>query len=165
MPTTTRELARIAQISEQTARNWSREYAELLSPSAQRAPRLFDDGDVQTFLSIAALRRANVPPGEVIEQLRAGDVVIDVTNHNTPQQQATTGHTTAVEARSEALLVPVALSSLQRQIDALVRTTRRMEDERATERRNDKLQGALWGAIGALVAGAFVLWVLYLWGG
>jgi hypothetical protein len=63
------------------------------------------------------------------------------------------------------LLVPVALSSLQRQIDALVRTTRRMEDERATERRNDKLQGALWGAIGALVAGAFVLWVLYLWGG
>lgn len=158
MPTTTRELARVAQISEQTARNWSREYAELLSPGAQRAPRLFDDGDVQTFLSIAALRRANVPPGEVIQQLRGGDVVIDVTDHNTPQQQATTGHTTAVEARSDVYLLPVALSSLQARLDALERNQELI-------RRNDKLQGAMWGAIAALVAGGFVLWVLYLWGG
>lgn len=154
MPATTRQMAEIAGVSEQTARNYSRVYAELLSPQARGeiGPRLFSDQDAQIFCSIAAMRRDNVPPAEIITRIKHGDIYID---HTTPHQ-ATTNEPQATQAALEA---PHALmlvrSDLQRQINAL-------------QRRQDVLLrvavlwGVLWGAVAALVAGGFVLWLLWL---
>lgn len=150
MPATTRQMAEIAGVSEQTARNYSRVYAELLSPQARGAtgPRLFSDQDVQVFCSIAAMRRGNIPPQEIIERIKDGDVFVD---HTTPQQ-ATQSPQTALEATQTSIVV---YADLQRRIEAV-------------ERRQDVLLraavlwGALWGAIAALVAGGFVLWLLWL---
>jgi hypothetical protein len=105
---------------------------------------------VQTFLSIAALRRANVPPDQIIEQLRDGDVVIDVTDHNTPQQP-----TTAVDARSDVFMPPVVLSNVLARLEAVERNQARLLGEALR-------WGMVLGAIGALVAGGFVLWLLWL---
>lgn len=161
MPATTRQMAEIAGVSEQTVRNYTRRYAELLSPQArgETGPRLFNDQDVQVFCSIAAMSRENIPPQEVIERIKDGDVYID---HTTPQQttpNAPQSPQTPLEASPAPIVVYI---DLQRQIDAVVRRQDAFDIERATERRNDKLQGALWGAIVALAAGCFVLWILYL---
>ena len=151
MPISTRELSKTAQVSEQTIRNYTREYGALLSPAArgETSPRLFSDTDVQTLCTIAALRKANVPPAEVIERIRRGDVVIDTTPS---PQQATPSPQDAHQAPQALALVR---GDLQRQIDAL----------RATQTvvlRAALLWGALLGAITALAGGAFVLWVLWL---
>lgn len=145
-------MADIAGVSEQSVRNYSRTFAELLSPQArgETGPRLFSDEDVQIFCSIATMRRENVPPAEVIERIRRGDVYID---HTTPQQ-ATQSPQTHQEAPQASIVV---YADLQRQIDTL----RTRQDVLL---RVAALWGALWGAVAALVAAGFVVWVLYLWG-
>lgn len=153
MPATTRQMAQIAQLSEQSVRNYSREYAELLSPQArgQAGSRLFNDQDVQTLVAVAALRRQGVPQAEIIARLRAGDVYIDAT----PSPHQATPN--AQEAPQATFALQVAQSGLQRQINEL----------RATQRlllRAAVLWGALLGAIAALVAAGFVVWVLWLTG-
>lgn len=160
MPLTTRELARLAKISEQSVRNYTRDYAELLSPQArgETGNRLFDDADVQTLCAIAELRRENVPPDTIRERLSRGDVYIDVAtdDHNTPQQA-----TSAQEGPQAHVLALVVQHDLERRLDAVERAQQLLEAERATERRNDKLQGALWGAIAAFAFGGFVLWSIW----
>lgn len=144
-------MAKIAGLSEQSIRNYSRDYAELLSPQArgQAGARLFDDADIQTLITIASLRREGIPQAEVIARLRAGDIVVDTTP--TPQQTTPSPQ----EAPHATFALQVAQSSLQRQIDEL-RGTQRLLLRAAV------LWGALLGAIAALVAGGFVLWVLWL---
>ena len=155
-------MARLARASEQSIRNWSRDYGEWLSPGARgdRGQRLFDDADVQTMCTIAELRRANVPPDEVMARLRASDVYIDVApsadDHTTPQQ-TTPSPQHAIEGPSDALLLPVALSGLQARIEAI-------EREQARTRRNDRIDGAILGATLALAFVALVVWWLWLWG-
>jgi DNA-binding transcriptional MerR regulator len=153
MPTTTRQMAKLAGASEQSIRNWSRDYAELLSPSArgEHGPRLFDDADAQTLRTIAELRRANVPPDEVMARLRGGDVYIDVVPHTTPQQATPSPQ----ESHSEAFAPPMVLSSLVARLEAVERHQARLLSEALR-------WGMVLGAIGALVAGAFVLWLLWL---
>ena len=141
MPTTTRQLAKLAGISEQSARNYSRDYADLLSPQArgEAGPRLFDDEDVQTLCTIAALRRENVPRAEIIARLRQGDIVVEAT----PSPQHATPN--ATDAPHAPLATQVALSTIQRQIDAIQRN-------QTTLLRAAVLWGALWGAIAAWAA-------------
>src|SRR5690606_15535533 len=129
MPTTTRQLARLAGISEQTVRNWSEVYAELLTPAArgEAGARLFADEDVQVFCSIAELRRDNVPPAEVLDRLRRGDVYIDLADHTTTPHQAPTDAPNATEGHRDALLLPMALSSLQASHNALQRRIEAVE--------------------------------------
>lgn len=148
MPTTTRQLSKIAKVSEQTVRNYTREYGALFSPAArgEGMPRVFSDHDVQIFCSIASLRREGVPPAEVVERLQRGDVYIEATP-NSPQATPT-----ATDGPQAAL---VALSGVQARLDAL-------ERQQTTLLRAAALWGALLGAIAALVAGSFVLWVMYL---
>lgn len=153
MPITTRQLSKIANVSEQTVRNYTRDYGELLSPQArgENGNRLFSDEDVQIFRSIADLRRQDVPPAEVIKRLRVGDIYIDAKPHQaTPNEP---------QATQTALDMPqmlfVVRSDLQRQINEIKRT-------QAVLVRAATLWGALLGAITALVLGAFVLWVLWL---
>lgn len=154
MPTTTRQLSKIADVSEQTVRNYTRDFGILLSPQARgdAGPRLFSDEDVQIFCSITNLRKQNVSPEEVVERLKRGDIVIDATPH-----QATPSPQTAQEGQDAALLLPAVLSTMQAQIDAIQRS-------QETVQRYYLLWGVLLGAIGALVLAGFVVWVLWLTG-
>jgi DNA-binding transcriptional MerR regulator len=145
-------MAEIAGVSEQTARNYTRTFAELLSPQArgETGPRLFNDEDVQIFCSIASMRRENIPPAEVIERIRRGDIYID---HTTPQQTTQS----PPQSPQTALEAPNALLLIQSQI-------REIKATQATLLRAAALWGALLGSIVTLAAAGFVLWVLYLWG-
>lgn len=146
-------MAEIAGVSEQSVRNYSRTFAELLSPQArgETGARLFNDEDIQVFCSIANLRRENVPPAEVIARLKRGDVYIDhTTPHHAPQATQN-----ALEASQTLFLVR---NDLQRQIDALRGT-------QTVLLRVALLWGMLWGAVAALAVGAFVLWLLWLLAG
>lgn len=154
MPATTRQMSDLAEISEQTVRNYSKRYRKLLSPQArgETGQLLFDDEDIRVVCTIAHMRRENIPPKTIIERIERGDLYID---HTTPQQATPSepqAPQTALEAPPTVLL---SLSTMQRQIDAL-------------QRRQDVLLrvallwGALWGAIAALVAAGFVLWLMWL---
>lgn len=151
MPTTTRQLAKIADVAEQTIRNYSRDYADLLSPQARgnAGPRLFSDADVQTICTIATLRKEDVPRAEIIERLKLGDIVVEAT----PSPHQATPN--AQEGQHAPLATQLALSGMQHQINAIQRN-------QATLLRAAVLWGALWGAIAALAFGGFVLWVLWL---
>lgn len=152
MPATTRQMATIAGISEQTCRNYTRRYGELLSPAArgETGPRLFDDQDVQTLCTIATLLREGVPPSEVIARLHAGDIVIEPA-----PQQATPSPHNAPEAPQQAILVHSDMQVLQSRVVTLERT-------QAMLLRGALYWGMLLGAIAALAFAAFVLWVLWL---
>lgn len=154
MPTTTRQMAKIAGISEQTVRNYTRDYAELLSPKARgdMGARLFDDQDVRTLCTVASLRKEDVPPVEVIERVRAGDIVISPT-----PQQATPSPQQATETPQPLALAHSDLRVLQSRFAAMERT-------QALLLRGALLWGALLGAIGAFVVAAFLVWVLWLFG-
>lgn len=151
MPTTTRQLSKIAKVSEQTVRNYSREYRDLFTPAArgEDGPRVFSDEDVQVFCSIASLRREGVPPAEVVERLQRGDVYIEATP-NSPQATPTPQEATP------ALML--ALSGVLARLDALERNQELI-------RRNDKLEGAMWGIVVGLAVAALYWWTLYLSGG
>jgi DNA-binding transcriptional MerR regulator len=153
MPLTTRQLARHAQVAEQTVRNWSRDYGELFTPAArgETGPRVFSDEDVQVFCSIATLRREDVPPAEIVERLQRGDIYIEATPN---RPQATPSPTDTPQSPQTAL---VALSSIQARLDAVERRQELLL-------RHGVLWGALLGAIATLVLGGFVLWALYLAG-
>lgn len=151
MPTTTRQLAKIAAISEGTVRNYTRDYAELLSPAGRGdvGARLFSDNDVQILCTIAALRKEDVPRAEILERLQRGDIVVDAT---TSPQQATTSPQEGQGAHLATVDVqPIILARL----DAV-------ERHQATLLRAAMLWGALLGAIAALVFAGFVVWVLWL---
>lgn len=153
MPTTTRQLAKIAAISEQTVRNYTRDYAELLSPQARgdAGARLFSDEDVRVFCAIATLRKEGVPPAEVIRRINGGDTFIDV-----KPQQTTPNEPQATQAALDApQMLMVVRSDLQRQINEIKHT-------QSVLVRGALLWGILLGAIGGLAFGAFVLWVLWL---
>lgn len=156
MPTTTRQLAKIAKVAEQTVRNYTREYAELLSPQARGdvGPRLFSDEDVRIFCSIATLRKEGVPTAEVVERIQRGDVYIDLA---TPTPHQTTPN--APQATQTAPEAPQALmlvrSDLQRQINEIKRT-------QATLMTAYLLWGGLWGVVVGLAIAALYSWILYL---
>lgn len=158
MPTTTRQLAKIADVAEQTIRNYTRDYADLLSPQARgdAGPRLFSDADVQTVCTIATLRKEDVPRAEIIERLTRGDIVIDAT----PSPHQATPN--AQEGQGEALIAPLVLSTMQRQMDAIQRQMDTIQRNQSLISRNDKLQGALWGAIAAFALVGLVLWAFWL---
>jgi DNA-binding transcriptional MerR regulator len=153
MPLTTRQLARHAHVSEQTVRNYSRDYGALLSPAArgETGNRLFSDEDVQIFCTIASLRREDVPPAEIVERLQRGDIYIEATPSS---PQATPSHTDTPQGAQTAL---VALSTIQARLDAVERRQEMLL-------RHGVLWGVLLGAIATLAMVGFLAWVLYLFG-
>lgn len=153
MPTTTRQIAKLAGISEQSVRNYSRDYAELLSPGAtgEHGPRLFDDTDAQTMRTIAALRKEDVSRADIISRLRRGDIVVDAT----PSPHNATPN--ATDGPHAAIMPPQVQSTILARLDALERT-------QAVLLRAATLWGALLGAVVALAGAAFVIWLLYLMG-
>src|SRR5690606_2640200 len=120
---TTAQVAKRANVSVQSIRNWSREYAELLTPAArgEAGPRVFADKDVEVLCAVAALRKSGVPRDEVMERLRSEDIpaVVDIEPQLAPQsppQMTTEGQNTG----AETVLVPhVVYINLQSRIEAL----------------------------------------------
>lgn len=115
------QVARRANVSSQTIRNYSRDYAELLSPSANGSdgPRLFTDDDVNTLCSIAALRKSGVPPGDVAERIRNGQMppVIDVAL-NAPSNDVQEGQKTG---QNDVFALQLVQSSLNDRLNAIER--------------------------------------------
>lgn len=132
-------------------RNYSYDYAELLSPQARggAGSRLFSDADVQVLVTVANLRREDVPRAEIIERIKHGDIVVD--SAPSPHQAAPSPQ----EGQHAPLVAQMALSSMQHQINAIQR-------HQATLLRAAVLWGALWGAVAALAFAAFVVYVLWL---
>lgn len=140
MPATTAQVAKIANVSVQTVRNYTREYGELLSPQArgETGQRLFSDEDTRIFCAIVDLRKSGVPPAEVTERIRRGDVVIDgFTTFTT-----SVAHQTSPQNATEAPQVPtIAEYSPQAFIEAL---------ERHHARQSERLY---WSHVRAFLAG------------
>lgn len=120
MPYTPIQVARRANVVVQSIRNWSRDYAEFLSPGArgEAGPRLYSDEDVSVLCAVAALRKSGVARAEVVARLR-DEVpgVVDVEPTQQPTQATNAG-------QGEALALYAVQSSLQSRVEAL---ERRME--------------------------------------
>lgn len=152
MPLTPTQVARRANVSVQSVRNWTNDYAEFLSPAArgETGTRLFDNEDVDTLCTIAALRKSGVPPAEVAARLRSGaPTVIDAEPQAAPQKPTDAPHDAIMSHQVQSMLV-ARLEAVERTQAVLLRAA--------------VLWGALLGAIVALAAAGFVLWVLYLVG-
>lgn len=151
MPTTTRQLAKIAAISEGTVRNYTRDYAELLSPAGRGdvGSRLFSDDDVQIICTIATLRKEDVPRAEIMERLQRGDIIVDPA---TRPQQATTSPQEGQGAQLATIdVLPMALArfeAIERRLDA--------------QERADVLWHIGTGIWIGIVFSGLLLWVLWL---
>ena len=156
MPHSPAQVAKTLGISVQSVRDWTRQYAPILSPQArgENGPRLFDDNDLNTMRTIAGLRRSGLRADEIIQRVQHGSIppIVDVA-HESPQQQPTETPQTATEA-------PLALyalqSSLDKRIDALERALVAL-DQRQSEAANKFVSGAVVGAAVVLVVVALVL--------
>ena len=142
------QVARRANVAVQSIRNWSRDYAEFLSPGArgEAGPRLYSDEDVSVLCAVAALRKSGVARAEVVARLRE-DVpgVVDVEPTPQPTQATQTG-------QNEALALYAAQSSLQSRVEAL---------ERRMDGHADRLvTGIVLGVALTLVVVALVLRVV-----
>lgn len=139
------QAAKRANVSVQSIRNWTRDYADLLSPSArgEAGPRLFTDEDVEILCTIAALRKSGVSPSEVAERIRSGapSPIIEI---EPPQP---------TESPQEPINAPLAeylaYNGLQSRLEAV---------ERRIEARNSEfVTGVIVGAMVVLVVVALVL--------
>lgn len=119
------EVARKANVTAQSIRNYSRDYADFLSPGArgEDGPRLYTDEDVEVLCAIAALRKSGVPPAEVVTRLRNGTVPL-VVDAEPEAAFSPPGQTlNAVTERAEEPITPpqMAYMMLQSRIEALER--------------------------------------------
>ena len=92
MMQTTAQVAKLANISVQSVRNYTRTFSELLSPHArgEHGDRLYNEADVEMVCKIAVLRKCGVPPGEIIEQIRweQAQEFVDVASPQSKEQAA-----------------------------------------------------------------------------
>lgn len=142
------QVARRANCAVQSIRNWSRDYAEFLSPGArgEAGPRLYSDEDVSILCAVAALRKSGVARAEVVARLREEvPGVVDVEATPQPTQATRT-------AQNEALALYAAQSGLQSRVEAL---------ERRMEGHTDRLvTGIILGMALTLLVVALVLRVV-----
>jgi DNA-binding transcriptional MerR regulator len=149
------QVAKQANVTAQTIRNYSTDYGALLSPSArgEAGPRLYTDKDVEILCAIAALRKSGAPPAEVAQRIQseAAPPVIDVTL-NEPSNQAQEALNLS---RSDVLTPQMVLSTINGRMSALERRL----DTRDREAFWWALGMGIW--IGIVIMGAmfFVLWI------
>jgi DNA-binding transcriptional MerR regulator len=116
------QVAKKANVTAQTIRNYGDTYAALLSPSGTANPRLYTDEDVEILCTIASLRRAGVPHDEIVERIQNQDVppLIDLAANvpsNEPQEPLKT-------ASNEALATVDVQSMLEAHFEAVERAQR-----------------------------------------
>lgn len=115
------QVAKRANVTAQTIRNYSSDYGALLSPAArgEDGPRLYSDEDVAVLCAIAALRKSGVPPAEVMERIQneAAPSVIDLTP-NVPSIQP---QKALKEERSDIVSPQMVLSTINGRFEVLER--------------------------------------------
>lgn len=159
------QVAQRANVTGQTIRNFSTQYGQFLSAAArgEAGPRLYDDEDVETLCTIAALRKSGVPSHEVMQRLRnhVAPPIVDVNPQYSLNDPSTSPKVplNVTDAQGEALLLPAVISDLQTRLQALERD--RVVQARQLTRRAVHM-ARIEGAIVALLAGAFLLYVLWL---
>lgn len=171
MPTTA-QVAKIANVSLQSVRNWTRQYPELFTPEARGEAadgvRLFSDRDVEVMCAIADLRKSGVPSSEVIARINNGDVppIVDIeaTPHESPHEAPTAPH----EAQEAPLATQTVLSSLNARFeghDRLFEALQRQLDTQAAQQRAER-HDRLWtlglGILIGMVAAMVLFVVAYL---
>lgn len=132
MPHTPIQVARRANVAVQSIRNWSRDYAEFLSPGArgETGPRLYSDEDMSVLCAVAALRKSGVNRAEVVARLREETPgVVDVQPTPTATPLPTEGQKTRLD---DALALYAVQSSLQSRVEALERRVDRHVDRLVT---------------------------------
>lgn len=119
------QVAKLANVSVNTVRNYGRDFADLLSPDArgEHGPRLYSDSDVETICTIAALRSSGVPPAAVAERIRNQDVppVIDVASTpplQDPPIEAQATQETAFGLQAIQSSLQARLEAVERRIEA-----------------------------------------------
>jgi DNA-binding transcriptional MerR regulator len=156
MPYTPTQVSKLIGISVQSVRNWTREYAVLLSPEARgdNGQRLFGDEDLETMRTIAALRSSGMSPAEIIRRMQdcAVPPIVDVAQES-PQPITTEAHTGPQEGPGTALALQAAYTSLVGRLDTLERRL----DAQASEARTR----AGMFAVG-VITGIFLVMVLFL---
>lgn len=163
MPTPA-QVARKANVTPQTIRNYSTQYGEFLSPEArgENGPRVYNDADVEILCAIASLRNSGLSTDEVIERLRNQEVppIVDVTPQpplNEPQE--------ALNAGQGELLAPQPVQfQMQRdevvysRLDAIDTVNEMIREQLVTMRQEQKdrvnygVTMLIIGAAGMLVA-------------
>jgi DNA-binding transcriptional MerR regulator len=157
------QVAKRANVTAQTIRNYSTEYAALLSPAARgdNGPRLYDEQDVETLCTIASLRKSGVPPGEVVQRIQSDDVppIIDVT----PQTAINESPEPLKTPLNDDLALPAVQSITLRRVEALERQIEGLAQEQRAQMRDLLWQGRFQGAIAGMVtlmAFLIVAWLL-----
>lgn len=166
------QVAKRANSHPNTIRGYADKYGELLSadPRNQGEARLFTDKDVEILCNIASLRKSGVSPDEVASRIRASETppVIDVIP--TPIHESIQEPTRGLQQADMGMWgIQVAYNGLQSEVAALrgdvaALQRRREADDRKLEDK-ERQWARLEGAIIALAAAGFVLWLLYLWTG
>lgn len=159
MPTPA-DVARLANVTPQTIRDFTKRYADFLSPQAspENGARLYTDEDTEILRTVAALRRSGISHSKIAAQLRSRNEVppvVDVTPSNQAQEPPKNG--------LESFLAPQIIQSITTtRFDALERRFDSLETMQTTLLRAALLWGIVLGAIGAMVVGGFVQWLLWL---
>jgi DNA-binding transcriptional MerR regulator len=150
------QVAKKANVSGQTIRNYSSEYAELLSPTAsvKNGTRLYTDEDVQTLCAIAELRKAGIPPDEIVARLQSDIPTIVDVDSNEPLKDAVE----PPKSSQEALLAPqMVLSTINDRFEAIERQIEAQE-----RRQHDKWTIIALSFIAGMVAAMVLFATAYL---
>jgi DNA-binding transcriptional MerR regulator len=132
------QVAKKANVSVNSVRNWSREYGELVSPAArgEDGVRLFNEADVEVICTIAALRKSGVPPSEIADRIRNQDApsVVDVMPE--PPTQSLQDPANSLQTGAESsLALQLVQSTLQSRLEGI---ERHLEAQAAEQR--DRVQ-------------------------
>lgn len=161
------DVAKLAGVTPQTIRNYTTVYGEFLTHQDRHkgGARLYTDEDVEMLCTIAALRASGLPPDAVMERLRDDTTppFIDVspsTPSIDPVEGHRTGNTGLYDLQVYQPIIAGRFDAIERHMEAYMAELR---IELRQRRKYDVLWGILLGGTLALMAGAFLLWVLWLY--
>lgn len=167
MPLETRTPAQVAALLDvhaNTIRQWTSEYSEVLSTSAQARPRLLLPADVAVLQLVQALRAEGLAPSDVLDRLR-----------QTPTADRTAPYVDAVPAvpaqATETPVAPPVTSLAHVDVSAVLLDVATLVDSRLTATQEDirrldarvartETQRLLWTGVAIGVALGLVLGIL-----
>jgi DNA-binding transcriptional MerR regulator len=159
MPSTPAQVAKLIGISVQGVRDWTKQYAPILSPTArgENGARLFDDTDLHTMQTIASLRQTGLRAEEIIRRVQDGDVppIVDITPE--PPQTSPTEHNENPQVAPETAL---ALQMAQTTLSAMLARMDAMERRQEAQVSEGRTRAGMF-ALGVIV-GVFLVLILVI---
>lgn len=129
------QVAVLLNVHPNTVRSWTRDYADVLSPSARSRPRLLTPRDVAILQLVAQWRTAGLPPDAVLSRLRT----VPDTDVAQPYIDATVTPTMAADASSSTPDVPAVPVTATVDASLLLRELTTVLDARSAQY-NDTLR-------------------------